>query len=65
MSTVATTQTQPLTDALYAAAKPIWDAQIEHPFVRGIGDGSLDEALFRNWVVQDYAYLKEFARVFA
>ncbi len=32
---------------------------------RGIGDGSLDEALFRNWVVQEYAYLKEFARVFA
>jgi len=64
MSAAVATQT-PLTDALYAAAKPIWDAQIEHPFVRGIGDGSLDEALFRNWVVQDYAYLKEFARVFA
>ncbi|HEX7089462.1 MAG TPA: thiaminase II [Longimicrobiales bacterium] len=64
MSTAVTTQA-PLTDALYAAAKPIWDAQLEHPFVRGIGDGSLDEALFRNWVIQDYAYLKEFARVFA
>jgi thiaminase/transcriptional activator TenA len=64
MSAAVTTQT-PLTDALYAAAKPIWDAQLEHPFVRGIGDGSLDEALFRHWVIQDYAYLKEFARVFA
>ena len=64
MSAAVTTQA-PLTDALYAAAKPIWDAQLEHPFVRGIGDGSLDEALFRNWVIQDYAYLKEFARVFA
>ncbi|MFO7261814.1 MAG: thiaminase II [bacterium] len=64
MSAAVTTQTL-LTDALYAAAKPIWDAQLEHPFVRGIGDGSLDEVLFRNWVVQDYAYLKEFARVFA
>ena len=32
---------------------------------RGIGDGSLQEERFRNWVLQDYRYLKEFARVFA
>ena len=48
-----------------AAAKSIWDAQLEHPYVRGIGDGSLDEELFKNWVLQDYRYLKEFARIFA
>lgn len=54
-----------LSDELYEAAKPIWDAQLEHPFVKGIGDGSLDENLFRRWVVQDYGYLKEFARIFA
>src|SRR5690606_10342675 len=46
-------------------ARPIWDAQLEHPFVRGIGDGSLDERLFKNWVRQDYRYLKEYARMFA
>jgi len=65
MSTVVTTQTQPLTDALYAAVKPIWDAQLEHPFVRGIGDGTLEEARFRRWVIQDYSYLKEYSRMFA
>jgi thiaminase (transcriptional activator TenA) len=54
-----------LTDELYAAARPIWDAQLEHPFVKGIGDGSLDEAVFQRWVIQDYGYLKEFSRVFA
>jgi thiaminase/transcriptional activator TenA len=54
-----------LTEGLYAAAEPIWAAQLEHPFVKGIGDGSLDEALFKRWVLQDYRYLKEFARVFA
>ncbi len=54
-----------LTDRLHAAAKPIWDAQIEHPFVQGIGDGSLETDKFRNWVLQDYLYLKEFARIFA
>lgn len=53
------------TDELYAAAEPIWSAQLEHPFVRGIGDGSLAEERFRRWVLQDYRYLKEFARVFA
>jgi thiaminase (transcriptional activator TenA) len=54
-----------LTDELYRAAEPIWNAQLEHPFVRGIGDGTLDEAVFQRWVVQDYGYLKEFARIFA
>lgn len=54
-----------LTDELHAAARPIWDAQLEHPFVRGIGDGTLEEERFARWVVQDYGYLREFARVFA
>ncbi|CAN5741651.1 thiaminase II [soil metagenome] len=53
------------TDELYEAAQGIWDAQVEHPFVRGIADGSLDPKLFERWVLQDYLYLKEFARVFA
>lgn len=53
------------TDELYKAALPLWQAQVEHPFVRGIGDGSLDEERFKRWVLQDYVYLKEFARLFA
>ncbi len=54
-----------ITERLYEAARPIWDAQLEHPFVRGLGDGSLAEERFRRWVLQDYRYLQEFARVFA
>jgi thiaminase/transcriptional activator TenA len=54
-----------LTQELYTAAKPTWDAQLEHPFVKGLGDGSLEEERFRRWVLQDYLYLKEFARIFA
>jgi len=53
------------TDHLYTAARPIWDAQLEHPFVRGIGDGTLDPETFKNWVRQDYLYLKEYSRMFA
>lgn len=55
----------PFTDELFTAAKPIWDAQLEHPFVAGIADGTLPEEKFRRWVLQDYGYLKDFARVFA
>lgn len=55
----------PFTDELHEAVRPIWEAQREHPFVRGIAEGSLDEDVFRRWVLQDYLYLKEFARIFA
>lgn len=54
-----------LTEAMLAAALPIWEAQLAHPFVRGIGDGSLPPETFERWVRQDWLYLKEFARVFA
>ncbi len=53
------------TDELYNHAKPIWDKQLEHPFVKGLGDGSLDPEIFKRWVCQDYRYLKEFSRIFA
>jgi len=53
------------TETLYQAAKPLWDAQLDHPFVRGLGDGTLEVERFRRWVLQDYLYLKEFARIFA
>lgn len=53
------------TDELYEAASPIWTAQLAHPFVRGIGDGTLSEEKFKHWVLQDYLYLKQFARLFA
>ncbi len=54
-----------LTDELFESVKPIWDAQLEHPFVKGLGDGSLEVDRFKRWVLQDYLYLKEFARIFA
>jgi len=54
-----------LTEELYIFAEPIWAAQLHHPFVKGLGDGTLEEERFKRWVLQDYRYLKEFARVFA
>jgi thiaminase (transcriptional activator TenA) len=52
------------TDELRRAAEPIWTAQHAHPFVRGIGDGTLGLERFAFWVRQDYLFLIEYARLF-
>jgi len=52
-------------DELRLAALPIWEDWHSHPFVRGIGDGTLAVEKFQHWLRQDYVYLKEYARVFA
>ena len=53
------------TERFLACSRDLWDAYLDHPFVRGIADGSLDEEKFRYYMVQDYLYLVEYARVFA
>ena len=53
------------TDELRQAADPIWAAQHEHPFVRGIGKASLDATKFRHYVRQDYLFLIDYARLLA
>ena len=52
-------------DHLFDEVEPIWQAQLDHPFVVGIAEGTLDFEVFERWVVQDYRYLQEFSRVFA
>jgi thiaminase (transcriptional activator TenA) len=47
------------------AAAPVWDAQLAHPFVRGIGDGTLPEDRFRFYVRQDYLFLIDYGRLLA
>lgn len=53
------------TDRLHHAAAPIWEGYHAHPFVRGIGDGSLSIDRFRFFLLQDYLYLYDYAKVFA
>lgn len=50
---------------LRAASADVWDAQHAHPFVRGIGDGTLDEERFRFYVRQDYLFLIDYGRLLA
>lgn len=52
-------------DHLRISANSIWQAQHDHPFVRGIGDGTLDVQRFATWLQQDYLFLIDYARFFA
>lgn len=54
-----------LSAELRALAEPIWEAQRQHPLVRGIGDGTLAPAVFALWLRQDYRFLNEYSRAFA
>lgn len=45
------------------AAADSWDAQYEHPFIKGISDGTLSMPRFRYWVRQDGVFLIEYARL--
>ena len=50
---------------LAAAADDDWQAYVDHEFVRRMGDGSLPQAAFRHYLVQDYLFLIHFARAYA
>jgi thiaminase/transcriptional activator TenA len=52
-------------ERLKTAASAEWRAYTEHPFTEGMADGSLAEAAFRHYLVQDYLFLIEFARAYA
>src|SRR6478735_4015198 len=52
-------------ERLKTAASAEWRAYTEHPFTEGLADGSLAEAAFRHYLVQDYLFLIEFARAYA
>ncbi|MEN1967358.1 thiaminase II [Lentibacillus sp. N15] len=52
-------------ERLYEKVKPIWEANHNHPFVTGIGDGTLEKESFRHYMIQDYVYLIEYAKLFA
>ncbi|MDP9266194.1 MAG: thiaminase II, partial [Chloroflexota bacterium] len=42
-----------------------WRANLRHPFVRGIGDGTLPKRRFLHYLAQDYVFLTDYARVLA
>ncbi|GIH65162.1 TenA family protein [Microbispora siamensis] len=50
---------------LHAIGRPMLDAQLAHPTVRGIAAGDLPEPVFRSWLEQDYLFLLDYVRVFS
>ena len=48
-----------------AQTRSMRDAILAHPFVTGVGDGTLPVENFRRYVTQDYAYLVEYSRALA
>ena len=47
---------------LWSGIEDTFEAILSHPFVAGLGDGSLERASFEFYVVQDAHYLREYAR---
>ena len=64
-STLAVVSVVALSTHLRRAADPVWRAQREHPFLRGIADGTLTLERFSFYVRQDYLFLIEYARLLA
>ncbi|MDE0638564.1 MAG: thiaminase II [Candidatus Poribacteria bacterium] len=59
------TQNPKFTDKLRQSAAPIWEADLKHPFVRGMVDGTLATEKFKFYLIQDYLFLLDYSRVFA
>jgi thiaminase/transcriptional activator TenA len=54
-----------LSERLLRIGRPWVERQLDHPTVRGIADGTLDEDRFRAWLAQDYLFLLDYVRLFA
>lgn len=54
-----------LSQTLWQTHQDIAIATLNHPFVQGIGDGSLDKAKFAYYVGQDAFFLEAFARAYS
>ena len=54
-----------LSTQLWAANQDLAQACLEHPFVQGIGDGTLESAKFAYYVGQDAFFLEAFARAYS
>jgi thiaminase/transcriptional activator TenA len=53
------------TESLWAQAEPTYQAILDHPFLKGLTSGTLDEGCFAYYVAQDAHYLRDYARALA
>lgn len=52
-------------EALWSDVKDVFNAIIKHPFIEKLSKGTLPEAVFRVYIIQDALYLDEYARILA
>jgi len=50
---------------LKSKAEKVWEDGYNHPFVQELGKGTLDRERFKFYLLQDYLYLLQYAKVFA
>ena len=55
----------PFVEQLIQENMPIWHQCLDSEFLRKLTDGTLDEACFKGYIVEDSLYLREYAKVFA
>ncbi|TXK82620.1 thiaminase II [Paenibacillus sp. N3.4] len=53
------------TQHLVTKYQDAWSQTLLHPFVKEIGEGTLDRNKFRFYMIQDYLYLIDYAKLFA
>ena len=51
--------------SLKEKAAKVWEDGYNHPFVQELGKGTLDKEKFKFYLLQDYLYLLQYAKVFA
>ncbi len=54
-----------ISERLIAESGDIWAGYHTHPFVTGMADGTLPKEKFQYYMIQDYLYLIDYAKVFA
>lgn len=45
--------------------KKYYEDYMKHPFIQGLKDGTLNREKFKNYLIQDTLYLKDYAKVYA
>ena len=55
----------PFVSSLVQEDLPVWQQCLDTEFLRRMENGTLDEACFKGYIVEDSLYLREYAKVFA
>jgi thiaminase/transcriptional activator TenA len=50
------------TDELWSEIRPVYEKTLEHPFLKGLSDGTLPRSRFEFYLLQDSHYLRTFGQ---